>query len=135
MVDLISWSDNYLLGIDTIDEQHKKFFKVIHDFYMDVLVREGERTLESALGFLKDYALEHFQSEEAFMEEHEYPGIKDHKKLHEEFIDKLGALLEGFDTFGSSQGLADEAADMAQNWLVDHISDVDTRYVEHVGKS
>ena len=53
MEDLIDWSDVYLIGIDEIDKQHKKFFKVVHEFYMDILNCEGEKAVEKALEFLK----------------------------------------------------------------------------------
>ncbi len=132
MVDLIAWSDGYSIGIDEIDKQHKKFFEVVHEFYMNILNCEGEKAVEETLEFLKSYAVEHFQSEEAFMKKYEYPRIKEHKKLHEEFIEKFDTLADQFSISGSSQGLANEALDMAQNWLTDHILDEDTQYAEHV---
>jgi len=135
MVDLIAWSDGYSIGIDEIDKQHKKFFEVVHEFYMNILNCEGEKAVEETLEFLKSYAAEHFQSEEAFMKKHEYPRIEKHKKLHEEFIENFDTLADRFNTFGPSQGLADEALDMTQNWLTDHISDVDAQYAEHVPQS
>ena len=101
---------------------------------MDILNCKGEKAVEETLEFLRRYAVEHFQSEEAFMKKHEYPGIEDHKKHHEEFIEKFDALADQFNTFGSSQGLADEALDMTQNWLADHISEEDTQFAEHINK-
>jgi hemerythrin len=134
MVDLLDWSDDYLIGIGEIDKQHKKFFEVVHKFYMDILNCEGEEAVEETLEFLKNYAVKHFQSEEAFMKKYEYPHIEEHKKLHEEFIEKFDTLADKFNTFGASQGLADEALDMTQNWLADHISDEDAQYAEHVNQ-
>jgi hemerythrin len=134
MEDLIGWSDDYLIGIDEIDKQHKKFFEVVHKFYMDILNCEGEEAVEETLEFLKSYAVKHFQSEEAFMKKYEYPRIEEHKKLHEEFIEKFDTLADKFNTFGPSQGLADETLDMAQNWLADHILDEDAQYAEHVNQ-
>ena len=135
MTDLIGWSDSYLLGIDVIDKQHEKFFKVIHEFYMDILNCEGEKAVEETLEFLRKYAVEHFQSEEAFMKKHEYPRIEDHKKLHEEFIEKFDALADQFNTLGPSQGLADEVLAVTQSWLDEHISDADNQYAKYINKS
>jgi len=134
MADLIAWSDSYLIGIDEIDKQHKKFFEVVHKFYMDILTCEGETAVEKTLEFLKSYAVEHFQSEEAFLKKYEYPRIEDHKKLHKEFIEKFDTLADQFNTLGPTQGLADEALDMTQNWLTDHISDEDAKYAAHVNQ-
>ena len=68
------------------------------------------------------------------MEKYEYPRIEEHKKIHEEFIEKFDTLADQFNTFGASQGLADEALDMTQNWLADHILDVDAQYAKHVNQ-
>ena len=134
MKDLIAWSDTYSIGIDEIDKQHEKFFKVVHEFYMDIVNCEGENAVEETLEFLKSYAVEHFQSEEAFMEKHAYPRIEEHKKIHEEFIENFDALAEQFNTFAPSQGLADEALDMTQDWLAEHILDVDVQYAKYVNQ-
>jgi hemerythrin len=134
MEDLIAWSDAYSIGIDEIDKQHKKFFEVVHKFYMDILNCEGEKAVEETLEFLKNYAVKHFQSEETFMKKYEYLRIEEHKKLHEEFIEKFDTLADKLNTFGPSQGLADEALDMTQNWLTDHILDEDAQYAKHVNQ-
>ena len=42
--------------------------------------------VQEALDFLKNYAIEHFQAEEAFMREYEYPDVEEHSKLHAEFL-------------------------------------------------
>jgi len=85
MEDLIAWSDEYLIGIEEIDNQHKKFFEVTRKFYSDILECEGEDAAEETLNFLKDYAAWHFKSEEAFMQKYAYPRLEKHKKLHGEF--------------------------------------------------
>jgi len=132
MEDVIVWSDIYSLGIGEIDNQHKKFFEVARKFHTDVLNSEGEEAVEEALNFLKNYALKHFQSEEAFMNQYDYPRIEKHRQLHEEYIEKFDTLADEFNTSGSSQDLAEEVLAMTQNWLVDHILDEDSHYAKHV---
>jgi hemerythrin len=129
---LLEWSEDYSIGIDEIDEQHKKFFAMVHQLYQDCLTCKGERVVPETLQFLKDYAVEHFQAEEAFMEKHEYPGLEGHSRLHAEFLDNYSELTDDFKTFGTSQELADRTAEMVQNWLVRHIAQVDTEYAKHV---
>ena len=36
MEDVIVWSDSYSIGIDEIDNQHKKFFEVAGKFHAEV---------------------------------------------------------------------------------------------------
>ncbi len=55
---MTDWSDDYLIGIDKIDNQHKKFFKIAHQFYTECLAGEGE---EAILETLKSLEMTHAQ--------------------------------------------------------------------------
>jgi hemerythrin len=131
---LKEWSDDYSLGVDVIDAQHKGFFEATHQLYDAILNCEGEKAVEQALEFLWNYASEHFRTEEAFMKQHGFPGLEDHKKLHVGFFEALDMLLDDLRVFGPSQDLADRALEIAQDWLIDHILDEDTQYAAYVKK-
>ena len=128
---LKDWSDDYLIGIDEIDEQHKGFFEAAHRLYDHILNCEGEKAVEETVEFLRDYAGKHFQTEEAFMAEHEFPGLEKHRKLHAEFFVGLDMLTDDLKIFGPSQHLADRALEIAQDWLVEHIAEEDTQYATY----
>jgi len=130
---LQDWSGKYLLDIDDIDAQHKKFFEATHRLYDDIVNARGEHAVEEALAFLRSYAIEHFQSEEAFIEKSGYSGLEDHKKLHVEFIEKLDGIADEFDIYQApTQGMADQILELTQDWLLYHIIDEDTLYAKHV---
>lgn len=129
---LKDWSDDYLIGIDEIDGQHKGFFEAAHRLYDYILNCEGEKAVEEAVEFLRDYADTHFDTEEAFMQKHEFLGLEEHKKLHAEFLERLDMLGDDLKVFGPSQHLADRALEVAQDWLIDHITEEDMQYAEYV---
>lgn len=129
---LKDWSDDYLLGVDAIDAQHKGFFDATHRLYDSILNCEGEKAVEETLEFLRDYASRHFQAEEAFMQKHGFPQLEYHKRLHVEFFEALDMLLDELRVFGPSQDLAERALVIAQDWLIDHIIDEDTQYSAYV---
>ena len=129
---LKDWSDDYLIGIDEIDEQHKGFFEAAHRLYKYILNCEGEEAAEETVEFLRDYADRHFQTEEAFMQKHEFPRLEEHKKLHAEFLEGLDMLTDDLKVFGPSQHLADRALEIAQDWLIDHIAEEDAQYAAYV---
>jgi hemerythrin len=131
---LKEWSDEYLIGFDEIDEQHQSFFAAAHRLYDSILNCEGEKSVEETVQFLRDYASRHFQTEEAFMQKHEYPRLEEHKRLHAEFFERFDQLVEDLKVFGPSQHLADQALKIAQDWLIDHIADEDAQYATHVRK-
>lgn len=129
---LKAWSDEYLTGIEKIDMQHKGFFEATHRLYDYILNCEGEKIVEESVEFLKEYAEMHFRAEEAFMQEHGFPRLEQHKKLHSEFFEELEALLNDLKVFGPSQHLADHALEISQDWLIHHIAEEDIQYADYV---
>jgi len=129
---LKDWSDVYLIGVPEIDQQHQGFFVASHRLYEGILDRDGKAAVGPAITFMREYAEEHFQTEEAFMREHDYPGIKDHLRQHVAFFKRLDELENDLMIFGPSQDLADRALDITQDWLIDHIADEDMLYALHV---
>ena len=129
---LIDWSYDYLLGVDVIDVQHKGFFDATHRLYESIQNCEGETSVEQTLAFLRNYASEHFRTEEAFMQQHGFPRLEEHKQLHVAFFEALDMRLDDLRVFGPSQDLADRALEIAQDWLLDHIIEEDTRYARYV---
>ena len=129
---LKTWSDEYSLGIQAIDEQHKGFFEASQRLYDAILNCKGENIVEESVAFLRDYADRHFQTEEGYMAKHRYPHIEHHKKLHTEFLEVLDGLLDELALFGPSQHLADRALEISQEWLINHIIVEDTRYAHYI---
>jgi hemerythrin len=126
------WSDDYLIGIDSVDEQHKQIFAMVDRFYQDCLKSAGETTVDETLKFLEDYARNHFKHEETLMREYKYPRLDEHLKLHQAFLRKYSEFMEDRGTFGPSQELADSVSEMVQNWLIDHIAQADRDYAAHI---
>jgi len=126
------WSDNYLLGIGVIDEQHKGFFDASQKLYDDMVNVRGEESVEETVEFLRQYARTHFQTEEGFMQQHGYPGLEAHKQLHIDFLEGLDHLSEDLQVFGPSQHLAERALEISRDWLLDHILEEDTQYAKYV---
>ncbi len=129
---LRDWSDIYRIGIPDIDAQHQGFFAAAHHLYEEILDRKGKEAVETAMVFMRNYAEEHFQTEEAFMRRYDYPAIREHLRLHAGFFRQLKELENDLMIFGPSQALADRALDITQDWLIDHIADEDMLYSLHV---
>ncbi len=127
------WSDKYLIGISQIDAQHRRFFDAAQRLSDDILNCAGEEAVEGSLAFLRQYAEEHFAEEEAFMQQHQYPQVEAHKKLHVAFMARLQDLLEDYNVYNApTQDMADQILEMTQGWLIDHIADEDRQYARYV---
>ncbi len=132
---LRDWSDAYRVGIDEIDEQHQGFFAAAHRLYEAILDQKGRDAVGEVLAFMRGYAEQHFETEEAFMRRHDYPGLREHQRIHAQFFQRLEDLEQDLSMIGPSQDLADRALDITQDWLIDHIGDEDMLYALHVKAS
>lgn len=91
-LNLAGFSKEYIIDIQEIDEQHEQFFdmlgkidSVTDDLYRPLEDDEVDDLLD-IMNDLRDYALHHFGTEEGYMQEVEYPGLKAQKKAHNKFI-------------------------------------------------
>ena len=64
---MITWKDDYLLGIEEIDKQHQQLFKIatdIHELIRNELIIDKYDRILKLLAELKEYTIFHFTSEE-----------------------------------------------------------------------
>jgi hemerythrin len=66
------------------------------------------------------------------MRRHGFPGLAAHQQLHAAFFERLDQLVYDLEVFGPSQHLAERALEIAQDWLIEHISCADLDYVPYV---
>jgi hemerythrin len=121
------WDSSYSVGRDDIDRQHKQIFEMANSL-PEVMDRE---TWKRSVMALYKHTREHFTAEEQMMREIGYPGLPEHRTLHEEMIGKLNEV--------SAQPLSCESAaysfkKMLYTWIIDHILNRDMDYFRFVQK-
>jgi hemerythrin len=121
---LFEWTEQWSVGVDTIDAQHRELFAAINT----LLREEGETTsrdLAKVLDFLEQYVSNHFGMEESFMRRLSYPEFPSHKGEHVAFINEFYDLRDEYDNNGASPELADKMGRYMGDWLANHIGNVD----------
>lgn len=120
---LLSWSDQYLIGNKTIDEEHQELFRLINQFHNDWVETQDRKVISRVLNRVVDYAERHFQHEEAIMTEAGYPLLAEHQKVHEMLFDNIFKLHQEYER----NDLRAEVASIKflKSWLVDHIVEND----------
>ena len=131
MFSLVKWKDEYRIGVDEIDEQHKKIFEIANEAY-ELLKNEYyydkyDRIIE-LLEELKDYAKFHFSFEEDYMLSIRYKGYFSQKVAHDNFIDKVNSFdLNAIDENQDQYIL--EILDFIVDWISQHILISDKKIV------
>lgn len=120
------WNEDLSVGIDAMDEQHKKWIEITNELH-DALLGGG--SLEALIKIVKeieDYTHLHFMEEEKLMEGLNYPDLASHKAKHENFKKKVQEIKN--DLLSGEIVLGSRVMKVIINWLETHIMDEDKRY-------
>ncbi|MEI6379200.1 MAG: bacteriohemerythrin [Candidatus Falkowbacteria bacterium] len=121
------WEDKYSVGVEQIDNQHKKMFAVINDLVSAINSKPTEEKLSAIIKSLIEYKKFHFATEEKYFKEFNYDGAADHIAKHHEFSQKLEEIESKY--VGDVVGLAFELVDFLEDWLIEHLMIIDQKYV------
>ncbi len=124
----IRWNSDLDIGIDVIDNQHKRIVEYINklDQARNDLDKAG---ISIVLDELVDYTLSHFTFEETLMEEAGYPFIRAHKKVHQLFEKRIADYVQ---RFKMGEDISVELLNTLRAWLLNHIRNDDKDYADIV---
>jgi hemerythrin len=117
------FTDDYLVGIDLIDGEHRELFRIVDRASQLVKSYEaasGYDRIVSILNELKNYTIEHFRDEEEYMESIGYEGLEAQKRAHEAFVDKL-ENIDYDEIENNSQEYLQKLLEFLLGWLINHI--------------
>jgi hemerythrin-like metal-binding protein len=126
----VEWKDDYSVGIDSIDQQHKKLLSLINQLQTAVDYSTGEEFEREALDELVDYTKTHFTYEEGLLEQNDYPDFEPHKAQHQEMIKEVERVLAEYEK--DHDTAMRNAADFLKDWLINHINGTDKEYSSHL---
>jgi len=89
------WQERFNIGIDFIDDEHKKLFGILNRMFMyeDHEVK-SQWACQEGIKYFKDHALKHFTEEEQYMASINYRNFETHRRLHDGFRKKTLPALE-----------------------------------------
>ncbi len=120
---MASWNDSFLIGVKIIDDQHKKLFGMVDEFYLRLADSNNEGPIIMLVKGLKEYSRIHFSTEEMLMEKYAFPGIKSHKASHVSFVNQV-AVYEA-KLKGNGVLMPMEMAKFLKNWIAQHVASED----------
>jgi len=119
MIEAMRWSDRYLLGFPAMDRTHREFVECVA-----ALQTAGEAELPLRLAEFAAHAMAHFDQEERWMAETQFPAAQCHADEHAavlKSVREVQAML-------SEPGHAQVARDLAQalvGWFPAHADYMD----------
>jgi hemerythrin len=114
---LLNWKPEFSVGVESVDHEHEQMINLINEIYDEMKGRKDFDSIEQFLGDVHFAISAHFALEEKHMREAAYPEYEAHKEEHEELLDQIRDLMEGFKLL----------QDRLSDWFEQHFSTFDAR--------
>ena len=124
----IPWKEEYSLGIETIDTQHKKLIGIINEVAKAMEGDASEGAITQAVTEMRQYAEDHLAFEESVFEQCGYVETAEHRAEHDIFRETIEEFRERSKENGIT--VAIEMLGYLEGWLIKHILVTDKKYVE-----
>ncbi|MFY9644458.1 MAG: bacteriohemerythrin [Terriglobales bacterium] len=128
---LMTWNDKLSVGVNVIDDDHKKLVSLVNELYDGITAGKGKEALGKILDRLVDYTKVHFDREEQFFARTAYPAAAAHKQEHTDLTKQVLDVQAKYKR-GEVLTLSLEVMNFLKNWLVNHIQGSDKKYGPHL---
>lgn len=129
-MELITWSDELNVNIKIIDQQHKKLIDLLNSLFLSMLEGQAQSLINKIVDELINYAEYHFETEEKYFEEYEYPGAHSHKIQHSYYKDEI--LNFKTDLMHGKSTVPVDVFNFLKDWLKEHIMNSDKKYSKYL---
>jgi len=127
----VTWNDSYSVGLELIDNQHKKLVKMVNTLFSYCELGDGNADIAylDIINRAMVYAKTHFSDEEKYMRLAGYPKLEKHIKEHKSFVAKIVKSVKLFET-GKETPI--NLAKFLKKWLLKHIAVSDKKYAPYL---
>ena len=124
-MDPIVWTEEFSVGVDEMDRQHRVLIDLINRLVTHDKNSEAE-TVSDILNELNDYIALHFKQEEAMLEKAGFPQLEQHKIEHVSLIEQFSDIL--MQTMKNPESTSADLLELLLHWLKGHILHDDMAY-------
>lgn len=130
------WKEKYKIGVEHIDMQHEELFRRVSEFTKVIRSEEDwdarvDKVKETMI-FMKDYVIDHFNEEEIYQEQINYPDIETHREAHAKFREGINNYVKIFEEEGFTEEKIQEFGGKLMAWLIMHVGNMDQKIGEYV---
>lgn len=117
---MVSWNDGLSLGVEALDNDHKKLLEIINRLSDCIEDEITEDVVSNIFTDLEEYGIKHFQREESFMKKCNYAKFDEHVHQHNTFVTKIPRLKEKL-LKNLDRASIQEVSTFLSEWLINHI--------------
>ncbi len=123
----IEWKDEYSVGVDELDEQHKKIIAMINLLNENQSEKSQVEVVRNVLIEMMKYSKYHLDYEEGLLAQNDYPDYKNHKNSHLDYMMAYSSLSIEIMKHEKDQ-VPKNLLDFLNNWWTHHILVEDMKY-------
>lgn len=128
---LIEWKDSYSVGIDAVDHEHRELIDLINELHDRLLAESGKPDVAAFLGEIFRGISAHFALEERFMRQHRYDRLDQHKEAHEELLEEIRDIMDGYEA--DPKSASKRLSGQLDAWFTEHFRTHDARLHHRLG--
>lgn len=123
---LITWGRKHSVGVKVLDDQHKVLIESLNEFHAAMIKGQAQTVAAPLLEKLVKHARDHFSDEERMMQTTNYPGLPQHRALHQDITRRVGEYQQLAKRGDSTMYLP--LLHFMRDWLNDHLTQEDQKY-------
>lgn len=121
---MIQWKEEFVTGIDIIDEQHKEYIEVLNELEQ---YGTNKDLFLVTLMKLQSHIEMHFNSEEEYMRNYSYPHIQEHIIEHEKLLNAFVDFLQKIASENNIDLLSSKLVEFLTNFITEHYTAQDKK--------
>lgn len=121
----IVWGEILSVGVDEIDDDHRKLVDTFNVLSHAVTEGESADYVTKVLEELINCTVWHFSHEERLMLKYGYPELDDHRDQHRELISSARNLQR--EVLQGDTSITEQHIEFLERWLTEHIFTADMR--------
>ena len=123
---MLEWSEEFSVGIELVDKQHKILIRAINLLAMAVEYNSSRDMMQEIFTTLREYTDTHFAYEEELFDRFDYPETEQHKAQHRSLLKQVVDLEKRWQAGETEIGA--EVLQFLVTWLRNHILGSDKKY-------
>jgi hemerythrin-like metal-binding protein len=123
---LLTWRKSKSVGVKDLDDQHRGMMRILNELHAAAMKGRVGEVAGPLLGQVSCASREHFSSEEELMEQTRYPGLAEHRAIHQALLAKAAEFLVRHDEGDMTAYV--ELLYFVRDWFLDHLEREDKKY-------
>ncbi|MFQ5444039.1 MAG: bacteriohemerythrin [Nitrospinales bacterium] len=128
------WQKEMSVGNPIIDNDHKYLLSIVNVIENALNCGEPVPVLLEYVSQLINYSYKHFEREEGYQAEIEFPFREAHKKEHQELMEQITHIHETLQSHSESemyQFTTPRLVNLLKDWIINHFIHEDMKMKEH----